>query len=79
MNLDDQEKMAFISERGTYCYKVMSFGLKNARVTYQRLVNKMFANLLRKTMKVYIDDMLVKSSIAIDHVNHLEECFDVLK
>jgi len=62
MNPDDQEKTSFITERGTYCYKVMPFGLKNAGATYQRLVNRMFKDLLGKTMEVYIDDMLVKST-----------------
>ncbi|XP_010424499.1 PREDICTED: uncharacterized protein LOC104709616 [Camelina sativa] len=61
MNPDDQEKTAFITDRGIYCYKVMSFGLKNAGALYQRLVNRMFEHQLGKTMEVYIDDMLVKS------------------
>ncbi|XP_038716417.1 uncharacterized protein LOC120009784 [Tripterygium wilfordii] len=61
MHLEDQEKMAFITERGIYCYKVMPIGLKNAGATYQRLVNKMFSKYLGDTMEVYIDDMLVKS------------------
>ncbi|XP_027183805.1 uncharacterized protein LOC113782093 [Coffea eugenioides] len=39
---EDQEKTAFITEYGTYCYTTMPFGLKNAGATYQRLVNKMF-------------------------------------
>ena len=39
---EDQEKTAFITSQGLYCYKVMPFGLKNVRATYQRLVNKMF-------------------------------------
>ncbi|KAL0885917.1 hypothetical protein Bca101_009900 [Brassica carinata] len=75
MNPDDREKTAFITDRGTYCYKVMPFGLKNAGATYQRLVNKMFAEQLGKTMEVYIDDMLVKSLDEHDHIAHLEECF----
>jgi len=78
MDPEDQEKTAFITERGTYCYEVMPFGLKNAGATYQRLVNKMFAGQLGKTMEVYIDDMLVKSSKGEDHISHLRECFEIL-
>ena len=75
MNPDDREKTAFITDRGTYCYKVMPFGLKNAGATYQRLVNRMFSKQLGKKMEVYIDDMLVKSLQARDHISHLEEYF----
>ena len=57
----------------------MSFGLKNTGATYQRLVNKMFSEMLGKTMEVYIDDMLVKSLVASDHIKHLEQAFEVLK
>ena len=38
----DQEKTSFVTSQGLFCYKVMPFGLMNAGVTYQRLVNKMF-------------------------------------
>ena len=33
---DAQIKTSFITPFGAYCYTTMSFGLKNARVTYQR-------------------------------------------
>ena len=78
MHPDDQEKMAFITERGIFCYKVMPFGLKNAGATYQRLVNKMFADYLSDTMEVYIDDMLVKSLLTEHHLDHLRQAFKVL-
>ena len=42
MDPDDQEKTSFVTGQGTYCYRVMPFGLKNAGATYQRLVNRMF-------------------------------------
>ena len=57
----------------------MSFGLKNAEATYQRLVDKMFKDMIGKTMEVYIDDMLVKSLKIANHITHLEETFGILK
>ena len=57
----------------------MPFGLKNAGTTYQRLVNKMFQNQIEASMKVYIDDMLVKSVKAELNIIHLAEAFQVLK
>mgnify|MGYP003702913907 CR=1 FL=1 len=61
MHLKDQEKTSFFTPRGTYCYKVMPFGRKNAEATYQRLVTIMFKEQLGHTMEVYINDMVVKS------------------
>ena len=43
MAKEDQEKTAFITSQGLYCYWVMSFGLKNVGTTYQRLVNQIFS------------------------------------
>nr|XP_009757868.1 PREDICTED: uncharacterized protein LOC104210618 [Nicotiana sylvestris] len=79
MEEEDQEKITFITHQGTYYYKVMPFGLKNAGATYQRLVTKMFKDQLGKIMEVYIDDMLVKSKRKGDHIDHLREAFDILK
>ena len=68
-----------MTSRGIYCYKVMPFGLKNAGSTYQRLVNMMFADQIGRTMEVYIDDMLVKSLEAEDHISHLQQAFSTLR
>ena len=57
---EDQEKTAFITSQGLYCYKVMPFGLKNVGATYQRLVNKMFSQQIGRNMEVYVDDMLLR-------------------
>ncbi|KAL1212250.1 hypothetical protein V5N11_029746 [Cardamine amara subsp. amara] len=78
MNPDDQEKTSFITDKETYCYEVMPFGLKNARATYQRLVNKMFDEQLGKTMEVYVDDILGKSLQKSEHIQHLDQCFKIL-
>ena len=79
MHVPDQEHMSFIIDRGLYCYKVMPFGLKNARATYQRLVNMMFKEQIGRTMEVYDDEMLVKSKVASDHIAHLPDMFKILK
>ncbi|KAL2236255.1 UNVERIFIED_CONTAM: Retrovirus-related Pol polyprotein from transposon opus [Sesamum indicum] len=76
---EDQSKTSFVTERGIYCYKVMPFGLKNAGATYQRLVNKMFEDQIGRTMEVYVDDMLVKSSRSQDHIVYLEQTFATLR
>ena len=79
MHLNDQEKTAFIIKRGIFCYKVILFGLKNVGVIYQWLVNKMFADYLGGTMKVYIYDILVKSFHTDQHLDHLHQAFEVLQ
>ena len=75
----DQEKTLFVTTRGTYCYRVMPFRLKDAGATYQRLVNRMFQKQIGTTMEVYIDDMLVKSPTAKLHIGHLFEAFQILR
>ncbi|CAL9026207.1 unnamed protein product, partial [Prunus brigantina] len=79
MHPTDREHTAFITDRGLYCYNVMPFGLKNAGATYQRLVNKIFAELIGTSMEVYVDDMLVKSRTANDHLRNLSLMFGKLK
>ena len=79
MDLDDREKTSFVTAQGTYCYRVMPFGLKNAGATYQRLVNRMFQKKIGTTMEVYIDDMLVKSTTTELHIAHLSEAFQILR
>ena len=79
MHPPDVEKTIFITPYELFCYNVMLFGLKNVGVTYQRLVTKMFRPLLGKTIKVYIDDMLVNSKERPDHAEHLQEAFELLR
>uniref|UniRef100_A0A2N9H8Y8 Reverse transcriptase domain-containing protein n=1 Tax=Fagus sylvatica TaxID=28930 RepID=A0A2N9H8Y8_FAGSY len=79
MNLADQEKMAFITLKGIFFYKVKPFKLKNAGATYQRMITKMFEGQLGKTVEVYIDNMVVKSIFAEDHLGDLRAVFNILR
>ncbi|CAA0830866.1 Uncharacterized mitochondrial protein AtMg00860, partial [Striga hermonthica] len=76
---EDRKRVSFVTSRGTYCYVVMPFGLKNAGATYQRLVDKIFKEQLGRNMEVYVDDMLVKNKEELDHVRDLKETFSTLR
>ena len=52
---------------------------RSAGATYQRLMNKMFAHQLERNVQVYVDDMLMKSVRENDHLNDLQETFDILR
>ena len=61
MKESDQLTTSFITPFGSFCYVTMSFGLKNARATYQRCMLKCFEDLIRWTVEAYVDDIVVKS------------------
>ena len=77
--LEDQEKTVFVTPTGNYHYKVIPFGLKNVGSTYQRMMTKMFEPQLGKNIEVYIDDMVVKSKVASEHVGDLRSIFEILR
>ena len=79
MDEADQEKTSFVTSQGLFCYEVMPFGLKNAGATYQRLVNHMFRPQIGRNVKVYVDDMLVKSLDEGKHLDDLQETFNTLR
>ena len=79
MSEEDEEKTAFVTSQGLYYYKVMPFGLKNARATYQRLVIQMFSKQIGRNVEIYVDDMLVKSKTNIEHLDDLRETFETLQ
>src|SRR3954471_781185 len=70
-HLKTWKKTAFITPWGTFCYRVMPFGLKNARATYQRAMTTLFHDMMHKEVEVYVDDMIAKSENEEDHIQNL--------
>ena len=76
---EDMEKTAFITPWGTFCYKVMPFGLKNAGATYQRAMVTLFHDMIHKEIEVYVDDMIAKSQTEEEHLVNLQKLFERLR
>ncbi|KAG8485967.1 hypothetical protein CXB51_019318 [Gossypium anomalum] len=75
MHPEDMDKTTFITLWGTFCYKVMSFGLKNAGATYQRAMVTLFHDMMQKEIEVYVDDMISKSRTEKEHIEVLRKLF----
>ncbi|GJT35389.1 reverse transcriptase domain-containing protein [Tanacetum coccineum] len=76
---EDEEKTAFITSQGIFCYTKMPFGLINDGVTYQRLVDKAFHKQIGRNLKVYVDDLVIKSRTEYVIVRDIEETFKTLR
>ena len=70
----DQHKMAFIFPWGTFAYKKLLFGLKNARATCQRAMSYAFHD-VKHIIEPYLDDLLTHSQRREDHPGHLIDIF----
>lgn len=75
MFIADWVKTVFMIEQANCQYNVMPFGLKNAGVTYQRKMNKIFWEKIMGNLEVCMDNMIVKSSVNILHAQRLKWLF----
>ena len=78
MATSDMNKTAFITDDANHFYRVMPFCLKNARATYNRLMDKVFNHLMGQCVEVYVDDMVVKSPSHHQHAQDLSTVFSAL-
>jgi hypothetical protein len=76
---EEDQKTAFITPFGVYCYTTMSFGLKNAGATYQRAIQACFKRQLNKNIEAYVDDVVVKTRDSSTLIDDLEETFAFLR
>nr|KAJ0215185.1 hypothetical protein LSAT_V11C300107570 [Lactuca sativa] len=79
MSKNDEEKTAFYIDHDAFCYTKMSFGLKNIGSTYQRLVDSLFANQIGRNIKVYVNDMVIKSPDEQRPLLDVEEALQTLE
>jgi hypothetical protein len=75
---EDEEKTAFITPYGLFCYQVMPFGLKNAGVTYQRMMQNCLRSQIGCNIQVYMDDVVITTRKEESLISDLAETFDNL-
>ncbi|GJW04206.1 reverse transcriptase domain-containing protein [Tanacetum coccineum] len=75
----DEEKIAFFTREGVFCYRRLPFGLKNAGATYQRLIDKVFGSQIGRNMEVNADDMVIKSDSEEEMLSDIEETLGRLR
>jgi hypothetical protein len=78
LTIDDEEKIAFITPFGIFCYTKMTFGVKNGGTTYQKCIHIILESQIGRNVKAYIDDVVVKSKKHKDMFDDLKETFDNL-
>ena len=74
----DRYKTTFVVSFGHYEWNVMSFGLKNAPLEFQNIMNDIF-NQFFDFIIVYIDDVLVYSDSVEQHWKHLNKFVETVK
>ena len=78
---EDRHKTAFVTEMGQYMWTRMPFGLCNATATFQRMMAKIFENVLMRfgsLVLCYVDDIIIATDTIDDHVARLHEVFTLL-
>lgn len=68
---EDQAKTAFKTPMGLFEFKVLPFGLTNAPPVFSAAMNHIFRDMIGKHVLVYLDDILVFSKSAEEHLQHL--------
>jgi hypothetical protein len=61
---------------GLFEYVIMTFGLKNADTMYQRAMNYIYHDLIAKLVEIYINNIVVKSTLTGGHLGDLRQVFE---
>ena len=78
MDTKDKAKTAFATRNGLYQFNVMPFGLYNAPVTFERLMESVLAGLQWEICLIYLDDIIVYAKTFEEMNRNLSKVFDRL-
>lgn len=78
LNPDDRPKTAFTCHRGLFQFRVVPFGLMNAPQVFSYAISQLL-NGMQHFAVAYLDDILIFSRSAEEHLNHINQVFDRLR
>jgi hypothetical protein len=70
--------LSFLTPFGAYCYKTMSFRLKNAGATYQSVIQTCLGEQIGDDAEAYVDDVVVKTKNPDMLIEDLKQTFENL-
>jgi hypothetical protein len=79
MSREDEEHTAFITVDGLFYYVSVPYGLKNALLTFVCALHKIFRDLIRDLIEVYIDDIIIKIKSRSSMLDNITIVFDKLR
>lgn len=79
MNNTNSPKISFIIDGSNFNYLVTPFVFKNARATYQTLMDKVFSKKIGDKIEIYVDDMFIKTQGVEYEFEDLKIIFDQVR
>jgi len=73
LDKESQEKTAFSTKHGQYCFTRMPFGISAAPATFQKMMTSVLGDLNLREAIVYLDDILIFSRDLNEHLLRLEK------
>ncbi len=79
LDANSREITAFSTPSGHYERLRLPMGLRNAPLTFQRMVNSLFSSLIGNGMFCYLDDLIIVSKDLVSHLHKLDLVFTKLE
>lgn len=76
---DSRDVTAFSTDKGSFRWKVLPFGLNVAPNSFSRMMSIAFSGLTPNRAFLYIDDIIIIGCSKNHHLNNLKEVFEILR
>lgn len=79
LHVDSRDITSFSTDRGSYRWKVLPFGLNIAPNSFSRMMSIAFSGLSPQQSFIYVDDIIVIGCSVQHHLKNLKNVFDIFR